>query len=98
MKQKQRLTSLKAIKLHCCECYGWDGYQGGNVGTPYETARGMVRECDSPKCALYPFRNGRDGTAQKREFSEEERNVIRARFKKNVLARKIKGADDPKTV
>jgi hypothetical protein len=39
------LTPLKAIRLHCIECMGFQ--------------KRFVNECTSTLCPLYPFRTGR---------------------------------------
>lgn len=39
------LTPLKAIRLHCVECMGFQ--------------KGFVNECSSTLCPLYPFRMGK---------------------------------------
>ena len=38
-------TRGQAIKNHCCQCMGWQLAE--------------VKRCTSPKCWLFPFRNGR---------------------------------------
>lgn len=38
------LTRLKAIKVFCRECMGWQA--------------NLVRDCSSQTCALYPYRLG----------------------------------------
>ncbi len=51
----------EAIKRHCMECMGFDGWRGiTNCGTGRFEAATMVRECTDEKCQLYHFRNGSD--------------------------------------
>ena len=47
--QIKTLTTGKAIREFCFQCYGWDG--------DYKKS---VRECPSKNCALWPFRVGKD--------------------------------------
>ena len=36
-----------AVRVHCQECIGWEG---------------LVKDCTSPMCPLYPFRGGTEKT------------------------------------
>lgn len=58
-------TPVKAIRAFCLSC----------VGTSNE-----VRLCVSKNCPLYPFRSGKNPYIQKREYTEEQRQEIRARL------------------
>jgi len=40
------LTPVKAIRLHCLECMGWEVTE--------------VRKCTRPTCPLFPFRLGKN--------------------------------------
>jgi len=51
----------EAIKRHCMECMGFDGWRGlTSCGTGRGEAVQAVRECTDIRCQLYPFRNGKD--------------------------------------
>lgn len=50
---------VKAIKAFCVDCMG---------GSYNE-----VKQCPSERCALHPFRTGRNPYRQKREMSAEQR-------------------------
>ena len=57
----------KAIRAFCLECSG---------GSTSE-----VKFCPVEKCPLYPFRFGKNPYRQRRELTEEERQVLRDRLK-----------------
>jgi len=58
-------TPINAIRAFCLSC----------VGTPNE-----VKLCVSKNCPLYPFRLGKNPYIQKREYTEEQRQEMRARM------------------
>lgn len=68
-------TPLKAIRAKCLDC---------SCGSTKE-----VRECELIKCALHPYRNGRNPNRKKKELSEEQKQAAAERLKK---ARKRKNA------
>ena len=45
-KRTVKTTPLKAIALHCIECFAFQ--------------KSMVKDCSAPLCPLYPYRLGRD--------------------------------------
>jgi hypothetical protein len=57
----------KAIRAFCLGCSG---------DSPSE-----VKNCPVEKCPLYPFRFGKNPYRQRRELTEEERQVLRDRLK-----------------
>ena len=67
---------VKAIREHCIECFG------GHVSE--------VKSCTNTKCALYPFRMGKNPYRQKREMSEDQKEAARERL---AAARKSKAGD-----
>ena len=69
----------KAIALFCRECFGFDGHYGGKVGTPFQTAGTEVRSCESIKCPLFYYRNGKD------ERPTKKKKVLSGVALKNVL-------------
>ena len=56
--EDKRISPLKAIRLKCLEC---------SCGSSYE-----VKLCPATKCALYPFREGRDPYRAKVELTPEQ--------------------------
>ena len=64
---------VKAIRAYCMEC---------SCGQTSE-----VKECPVVNCPLYPFRFGKNPYRQRREMSEEQKQVLADRLKearKNV--------------
>ena len=58
---------VKAIRAYCMEC---------SCGQTSE-----VKECPIVKCPLYPFRMGKNPYRQRREMSEEQKQVLADRLK-----------------
>lgn len=58
---------VKAIRAFCLGCSG---------DSPSE-----VKNCPVEKCPLYPFRFGKNPYRQRRELTEEERQILRDRLK-----------------
>ena len=58
---------IKAIRAYCVEC---------SCGSTAE-----IKECPVTKCPLYPFRFGKNPYRQRREMSEEEKQVLADRLK-----------------
>lgn len=63
-----KTNPVKAIRDFCIDCCGG--------------SRETVKVCPSEKCALYPFRMGKNPFRQKREMTEEQRKAIADRLKK----------------
>jgi len=70
---KEIESPLRTIRAHCIDC----------SVTAHE-----VELCPVTKCKLWPYRLGHDPRREKRELSDEQREVIR-----NRLARKNKPLD-----
>lgn len=68
MEEKEIRSPVKATRAFCIECCG------GSVNE--------VKLCTAPKCALYPFRFGKNPYREKREYTEEERQAMRERLAK----------------
>lgn len=68
--EEKRISALKAIRLKCLDCC---------CGSSHE-----VKLCPCTKCPLYPFREGHNPFAAKREWTEEQREAQRARLAQNV--------------
>ena len=63
---------VKAIRAYCLEC---------ECGSSEE-----VKRCHIEKCPLYPFRFGKNPFRTKREYTDEQRQVMasrRAEMRKN---------------
>jgi len=76
---------VKAIREYCVECSG---------GSTAE-----VKCCPVEKCPLYPFRFGKNPYRQRREMTEEAKQVLADRLRearKNIgnSAEKYEGEDD----
>lgn len=65
--ENQITNPVKAIRAHCLEC---------SSGSPTE-----VKTCPVSKCPLYPFRFGKNPYRQRREMTEEERQVLADRLR-----------------
>ena len=69
-------SPLKAIRAKCLDCSCWQVKE--------------VRLCPVTKCALYPFRFGKNPYRKKKDYSEKEKKAMVARLKgsqksKNLL-------------
>ena len=51
----EKLTPLKAIRLHCLECMGWNPEDPDSI-----RPEKAVRHCSAIKCRMHPFRMGKD--------------------------------------
>ena len=74
---------VKAIRAFCMEC---------SNGQPSE-----IKDCPVTKCPLYPFRLGKNPYRQRREMTEEEKQVLADRLKearKNIGSSVGKEATD----
>jgi hypothetical protein len=75
---------VKAIRAKCLEC---------SCGSTAE-----IKDCPVTECALYPFRMGKNPYRQRREMTEEQKQVLADRLKearKNTAgsAEKLEGKD-----
>ena len=68
MEEKKLTNPVKAIRAFCVDCCG---------GSTNE-----VKLCPSSRCALYPFRLGRNPYRAKRELTEDQRLAAAERLKK----------------
>ena len=64
--EEKRISALKAIRLKCLDCC---------CGSSYE-----VKLCSVEKCPLYPFREGHNPYIAKREYTDEQKEAIKARL------------------
>lgn len=62
---EDRIPLLKAVRLKCLDC---------SCFQPRE-----VELCPVTKCTLYPYRFGKDPYKKKREYTEDQRTVMRGR-------------------
>lgn len=67
MDEQKKLTPIKAIRAKCLDCC---------CGSAHE-----VKLCPIEDCSLYPYRLGKNPYL-KREFTEEQKQELIARFKK----------------
>lgn len=67
MDDKKPTNPVKAIRAFCVDCCG---------GSTNE-----VKLCPSVRCALYPFRFGRNPYRTKRELTEEQRVAAAERLR-----------------
>lgn len=63
-------TLKKAVKAKCLDCSCYNSTE--------------VRECPVKNCPLYAFRNGKNPYRKKRDISEEERQQLAERMRKNI--------------
>lgn len=71
--QSGRISPIKAIRRKCLDCSG---------GSSKE-----VSLCDVVRCALHPFRFGRNPFRTKREMSEEQKAAAAERLREARLRR-----------
>ena len=64
---EQITNPVKAIRAYCLEC---------SCGSTAE-----IKECPVVKCPLYPFRFGKNPYRQRREMTEEQKQVLADRLK-----------------
>lgn len=64
-----KTTPLEAIKHFCYECQGGESYA-------------IVKDCTGWNCDLYPYRFGKNPYRKKKEYTEEELEVMRERMSK----------------
>jgi hypothetical protein len=64
---EQITNPVKAIRAYCLAC---------SCGSTAE-----VKECPVIKCELYPFRMGKNPYRQRREMSEEQKQVLADRLR-----------------
>ena len=69
---------VKAIRAFCLDCCG------GNSG--------FVKDCPALRCALYPFRLGKNPYRTKRELTEDQREKLRIRLQKARESQKYEDA------
>ena len=67
---------VKAIRAKCIDCCGAEDYNK------------RIAECDIVKCALHPFRMGKNPYRQKKQISEEQKEKFSDRMKKAWETRK----------
>ena len=60
------MSVLKAIRAKCLDCCG---------NMPSE-----VRECHISRCALHPYRMGKNPFRKKRELTDEQREALATRL------------------
>jgi len=68
------LTPIKAIRAKCLDCM---------CGQSNE-----VKLCPIEDCSLYPYRLGTNPYIEKREYTDEQREIMRNRMKSMNLAKK----------
>lgn len=68
---EKRITPIKAIRAKCLDCC---------CGSSNE-----VKLCSIERCALWPYRTGRDPYRAKREYTDEQREKMRERLIQNCL-------------
>lgn len=64
--EEKRLTPIKAIRAKCLDCC---------CGNPYE-----VKECPLEKCALHPYRMGKNPNIRDSGWTEERRAAQKAKM------------------
>lgn len=64
---EQITNPVKAIRAFCMGCSG--------------DSTAEVKNCPVEKCPLYPFRMGKNPYRQRREMSEEQKQVLADRLK-----------------
>lgn len=72
-------TPMKAIQVFCFECCG---------GSKQD-----VKECTALKCALYPYRLGKNPYRKSREYTEEEKEKLKERAKKARERKEMKNEE-----
>ena len=67
MAETKKLTPMKAIRAKCLDC---------SNGSAHE-----VKLCPVTGCPLYPFRGGHNPNIEKREYTDEQREVMKQRMR-----------------
>ena len=82
MADKVITNPVKAIRAYCLEC---------SCGATSE-----VKYCPIDNCPLYPFRFGKNPYRQRREMTEEEKQVLADRLKeaRKNIAVSVEGSAD----
>lgn len=65
----KKVSSLKAIREYCLDC---------------SSSSHIVKTCNINDCPLYEFRLGKNPNYKKRDLTEEQREVMAERLRKNV--------------
>lgn len=81
-----RTNPVKAIRLKCLDCSGG--------------SRDEVEKCSIATCALYPFRLGKNPfrTVTKREYTEEQKELLKKRLAKYKKVKEEGLIDDGETM
>ena len=69
-------SPLEAIKEMCIDCCGGE--------------KSWVIDCTDKKCALYSFRLGKNPYRKSKEYTEEEKEILKERIKNAREAKKNK--------
>ena len=72
---KNPTTPLKAIRAKCLDYSCWQVKE--------------VKLCPVTKCALYPFRFGKNPYRKHREYTDEEKQAIVARLKSSQKSKNL---------
>ena len=73
---------VKAIRAKCIDCCGAEDYNK------------RIAECDIVKCALHPFRMGKNPYRQKKQLTEEQQAMYKERARKMWETRKAKQSNN----
>ena len=74
--KKSQRNPVKAIRAKCIDCCGAEDYIK------------RIAECEITKCALHPFRMGKNPYREKKEITEEQAIKFKERMKKAWETRK----------
>ena len=68
--KKTQRNPVKAIRAKCIDCCGAEDYIN------------RIRDCEITKCAIHPFRMGKNPYREKKQVNEEQKEKFSERMKK----------------
>lgn len=80
--KKSQRNPVKAIRAKCIDCCGADDYIN------------RIRNCEITKCAIHPFRMGKNPYREKKQLTEEQQAMYKERARKMWETRKAKQSNN----
>ena len=80
--KKSQRNPVKAIRAKCIDCCGAEDYNN------------RIKDCDITKCALHPFRMGKNPYREKKVVSEEQAAKFKERMRKAWETRRAKQSNN----
>ena len=80
--KKSQRNPVKAIRAKCIDCCGAEDYTN------------RIRDCEITKCAIHPFRMGKNPYREKKQLTEEQQAMYKERARKMWETRKAKQSNN----